>query len=415
MTALQHIVAAKEGRTTHNIEAMTLLVIYHLRSASSHGLWYMIGLAMRTCIDLGMHRRGYEQGLPSNVIQTRRRLFWTVYALERTIAISLGRPLSISERDVDVPFPATATHDPSPYQSSPNVSPHSSAPRPIYDTQLAIFLFQLRRIESRIYHSVYRADKPLAALRPKLDGLYHALDEWRSSLTAWQPPDSPVLAYPLLHYFRAVRMLLQPFLTLLQVSDPYYTLCLRAAGDICQTHKQLHQALDYGHSFIAVQTVFVAGVTLLYGLWTQANAVWSVSLADDIRACSLVLFVMSERAPWVRKYRDAFEMLVGAAMAKLRATEAGPASQAHPGQGQQMQPHPGHDSHQGNVEHREDPINSGGEGIGDMLGVNAATAGGGDGDTWRVVMELANWIDGDEQAQLWMPNFEHLQNLSGWQ
>jgi hypothetical protein len=38
----------------------------------------------------------------------------------------------------------------------------------------------------------------------------------------------------------------------------------------------------------------------------------------DIRACSLVLFSMSERSSWVRKYRDAFEILVNAAMTKLR-------------------------------------------------------------------------------------------------
>ncbi|KAI1769349.1 hypothetical protein GGR53DRAFT_461511 [Hypoxylon sp. FL1150] len=86
MTALQHMAAARDPRTMQNTEAMTLLVIYHLRSASGMGLWYMIGLAMRTCIDLGMHRKSYEKGLSPTIIQARWRLFRTVYSIERVIA-----------------------------------------------------------------------------------------------------------------------------------------------------------------------------------------------------------------------------------------------------------------------------------------------------------------------------------------
>lgn len=57
MTALQYISAARESNNSiNNIQAMTLLVLYNLRSPSNSGIWYMIGLAMRTCVDLGLHR-----------------------------------------------------------------------------------------------------------------------------------------------------------------------------------------------------------------------------------------------------------------------------------------------------------------------------------------------------------------------
>lgn len=413
---------------------MTLLVIYHLRSASGHGLWYMIGLAMRTCIDLGLHRKGYEQGLPNAEIQYRRRLFWSVYSLERTIAISLGRPVSISDRQLDVDLPAAVLEglSPSPSSSWPATTenyPPDSQERRSDNIEVAIFLFKLRRIESRIHHSVYRTDKTLAMLRPKLDGFYEALETWRISLLDTLPPSRHLLDYPLLHYYRAVRLLIQPFLTLLPASDPYYTLCLRAAGNICQTHKRLHQALEYGHSFIAVQTVFVAGVTLLYGLWTQGHRIWSVTLADDIRTCSLVLFVMSERSPWVRKYRDAFEVLVNAVMQKLgnvdsRLMEIAAAAQAQQSRtyrpwspGGQQEPRPEKrrrrsvDPGDGSDPAETTPYwASGGPGFGE-LGVEPNN--GQDGDVWRVVMELATWMDQDKTTTpMWMPNFEDLQNLS---
>lgn len=390
MAALQHIHAARESRTAQNIEAMTLLVIYHLRSASSHGIWYMIGLAMRTAIDLGLHRKDNEKGLDAQVAQKRRRLFWTVYTLERIIAISLGRPFSIPDRQIDVEMPDEGDR----VDGSAGDSSFAHA----------IALFKLRRIESRIQHSIYRADKPLASLQPKLETLHAELQRWRTTVMEPLPGDRN---YPTLHYNRAVRLLVQPFLALLPPADPYYHLCLRAAGDICQAHKRLHQSLDYGHSFIAVQTVFVAGITLLYGLWTQAHAVWSVALANDVRACSLVLFAMSERAAWVTRYRDAFEILVDAAMEKLQRgggsggggggaddglceKAAAVAAAAAAAAAQQVQ--------------------GAGEGAeGDDGGsrvIEPKDAAG----TWRMVEELASWIDQEQGTPVWMPAFDDLQS-----
>ena len=484
MAALQHILAARESRTTQNIEAMALLVLYHLRSPSSFGIWYMVGLAMRTSIDLGLHMRRNEDKLGSRgEIQRRRRLFWSVYALERTIAISMGRPFSIPDRQIDVELPEGDNKDGgSPEETSPGadrplsrgtssgcVSPRSGGPNgdarsyPAgWKTSLtpALFLFKLRRIESRIQHSVYRADKPLAALVPKLDQYHAELEAWKQELlrsplasasanhhnnhndgqgnnssSSSSSSHNAELNYMLLHYHRAVRLLVQPFLALLPPTDPYYARCLAAAGDICQAHKRLHQTLDYGHSFIAVQTVFVAGITLLYGLWTHPGRVWSVRLADDVRAASLVLFVMGERAPWVRKYRDAFELLVHAAMEKLQQRGADnevlrdAAETVEQGQPQQQQ-------------QTSDAVAAASE---DAAGANvdprlmAATAaaaappppppdqqppqqqgilsqmspGGDDHEAWRVVAELASWIDQDqERSPVWMPDFETLQSLS---
>ncbi|KAJ4396646.1 hypothetical protein N0V93_000867 [Gnomoniopsis smithogilvyi] len=137
-------------------------------------------------------------------------------------------------------------------------------------------------------------------------------------------------------------------------------------------------SLDYGHSFIAVQTVFVAGITLLHGIWTQGHIVWSVPLSNDVRACSLVLFAMTERAPWVAKYRDAFEILVDASMEKLQSGETKLCETAA-----------------AQVQNRQIPD----------------TEANGSAGTWRVVEELATWIDQGQGTPLWMPAFDNLQYL----
>ncbi|KAL2808814.1 fungal-specific transcription factor domain-containing protein [Aspergillus granulosus] len=335
ITALQQVPAMCETRSVENVEAMTLLVIYHLRSASSQGVWYMIGLAMRTAIDLGLHRKANEINLDPITAQMRRRLFWTVYYLERVVSMSLGRPFSIADRHIDLPLPIDVDDDvrdpallPPPSPPAPSSSPPSNSNSEtassnnhrITTLTFSRYLIKLRRIDSRIQHKIYRADRPLHSLRSKMNALFLELEEWKAS--ALQRFTGPDLDYPMLHYNRALRLLIQPFLPSLPLTDPYFHICLRAAGDICQTHKRLHQTLEYGHSFLAVQTVFMAGITLLYALWTHSDRVWSVRISNDIRACSTVLFVMGERATWVKKYRDAFELLVNAAMEKLQGSEA---------------------------------------------------------------------------------------------
>lgn len=270
---------------------------------------------MRTCIHLGMYLSRREAGLPASVIQRRRKLFWTVYSLERNVSIALGYPVSLPDRLIDVELPVMTGDGGEEDQR----------------LQQAVFIFQLRRIESRIHHSIYRNDRTLEQLLPKTAWHYQQLQEWKQSIVSSMSPypessgrnEPNRLDYLLLHYHRAIRLLIQPFLSILPCSNPYYKACLESAGQICQLHKGLHQNSDYGHSFIAVQTVFVSGVMLLYCLWIHGSDVWSIRLSNHLRACSSVLFVMGERTPWVRRYRDAFEALVAVTMARLEMQQGG--------------------------------------------------------------------------------------------
>ena len=394
-----------EARSVENIEAMVLLVVYHLRTASSHGMWYMIGLAMRTAIDLGLHRKANELNMHPFTVQLRRRLFWTVYYLERVVSMSLGRPFSISDRHIDLELPLDVDDD----VDDPALLALPQSATKTTSLTFAIYLIKLRRIDSRIQHKIYRADRPLTSLRPKMDALYLELEQWKDS--AFLRFSGLNYDYQMLHYNRAVRLLIQPFLPLLPITDPYYHICLRAAGDICQSHQRLHQTLEYGHSFLAVQTVFMAGITLLYALWTHTDQVWSVRMSNDIRACSTVLFVMGERASWVKKYRDAFELLVNATMEKLQGNETA----RNAGMAELMTAQHGGIS----LGHTESGTTSGEKLVPtNPTGLAPETTGNvfSADDTEhavRMALQLAPWIDQDESDPLWMPDFETLENLSG--
>jgi hypothetical protein len=101
-TALQHLDLMLELHDVRSIEVLLLLAIHSLRAPKGPGAWTYVGLAMRMCIDLGLHRR-MQRRKSANLaeIEMRKRLFWTTYCLDRQVSIVLGRPFAISDRDID--------------------------------------------------------------------------------------------------------------------------------------------------------------------------------------------------------------------------------------------------------------------------------------------------------------------------
>lgn len=363
ISALKHVSSAREASSIHNVEAMVLLILYHVRSESHYGLWHMAGLAMRTVIDLGLHREASTRHLSPFLAQLRRRLFWSLYALEGILASTLGRPLSLADCDIDQPLPLSIDDDDRTGGASPDYKPGPGQEAyPYTNMSQSILLFQLRRFESRVQRVIYRVDRPTSALLPKLYPLYSEIEAWRASI----PPEvmGSELDRPLLNYHKTMRLLIQPFLGMLNADDPYFQQCVVSAGQICQIHKRLHQSPEYGHSFIAVHTVFVAGITLLYCLWLGREKVWSFGVSNNLRACSCVLSIMGERAPWVRRYRDVYEGLVEATMTALETSD----EDVSRGEGQRL--------------------------MNNWSGLSLDELEVLDDGAWNMARELAGWIDG---------------------
>ncbi|THH06739.1 hypothetical protein EW146_g9520 [Bondarzewia mesenterica] len=67
--------------------------------------WILVGQAVRTAQDLGLHRSPRRLNLPSIESETRRKIWWGVYTLDRMLALALGRPLGIEDVDCDVELP----------------------------------------------------------------------------------------------------------------------------------------------------------------------------------------------------------------------------------------------------------------------------------------------------------------------
>ena len=221
----------------------------------------MIGLAMRTAIDLGLHREAHYTQIKPYQCQLRRRLFWTVYFLDRIVSVSLGRPVGIADQDIDTQMPLDLDESICDDNAIEQLlaRPPSLGPRPTSDLTMCMGLIKLKRIESQIQSNIYRVDKTIQALFPEVAPLQTQLSEWRKSMPSLTIAEND---YLLLQHNKAIRLLIQPFLNVLDPQDDLIQQCLVSSGQICQVFKRMFQRDSYGHSFISVHSIFIAGVTI---------------------------------------------------------------------------------------------------------------------------------------------------------
>lgn len=243
-----------ELRSLQSIEAMMLLIMYNLRIPNSSNIWYMIGLAMRTAIDLGLHRETNYLNLKPDESQRRRRLFWSVYVMDRSIARLLDRPFNIAEYDIDVGLPFDYQE---PYSEEQTLRRERHL-----RTSIAVFIPSIRliRLKSQIQTRVHRVDKEVSLLLPEINPLFSKLEEYRRSLqTDLSPMDKDWIS---MHWNNGILVLIQPFLGELPSDHELIRTCMKASGKMCQVFKALHQKGYIGFGYFLVSTLFKAGLTL---------------------------------------------------------------------------------------------------------------------------------------------------------
>lgn len=99
---------------------MLLLAGLALLRPVAPGLWYIIGVAVRLGIDLGLHfedndeakvkieagqQAAAERGRRQWTRDLRRRLWWCVYCFDRLVSTCVGRPFGITDQVVTTEFP----------------------------------------------------------------------------------------------------------------------------------------------------------------------------------------------------------------------------------------------------------------------------------------------------------------------
>ncbi|KAG9196056.1 hypothetical protein G6011_01177 [Alternaria panax] len=91
-----------------SVQVLLLLGLYSLPIDASGLSYIYLNLAIKVAIQNGMHRKVSRNVLDPRTKEIRRRIWWTVYCMERKIGIYHGRPISIVRSDIDADLPQSS-------------------------------------------------------------------------------------------------------------------------------------------------------------------------------------------------------------------------------------------------------------------------------------------------------------------
>ncbi|KAK3070260.1 hypothetical protein LTR53_010781 [Teratosphaeriaceae sp. CCFEE 6253] len=159
---------AAEGSSggLEELQAVLLLAGLALLRPVAPGLWYIIGVAVRLAVDLGLHSEELDVELDSSIVQAdqgepmppgvnrrqwardlRRRLWWCTYSFDRLVSTCVGRPFGISDQVVTTEFPSLL--DDKHITITGFLKPSSTIELPTYKL-VAHHYFRLRLLQSEI-------------------------------------------------------------------------------------------------------------------------------------------------------------------------------------------------------------------------------------------------------------------------
>ncbi|KAI9839892.1 MAG: hypothetical protein M1819_000084 [Sarea resinae] len=170
------------------IQAILLLVQYAMLDPHHFDSWTLIGAASRAMVDLGLHEDpSLEVKMSKGQLELRRRTYYSVYTLDRSISMAYARPFSFSDESTSVVLPCQSI-------SPSGLSPKSQLGLQPIDS--AVHLFRMRVIQSSLYQDLFKSGrKALVDPVPYIQRIYAEMTQWYRSL----PEDLPD---PIKKYFQ---------------------------------------------------------------------------------------------------------------------------------------------------------------------------------------------------------------------
>lgn len=155
-----------------SVQACLLLGIYTLPVDASGLAYIYLNLALKLAIQNGMHRKYPDESRDADVVETRNRVWWSVYTIEKRVGTFHGRPTSISSTDVDADFPV---HRPDLWSSTSQTDTAHILATLELNQQLSKMSREIAILRSVPKHEVPEGLKRLAQLHRELKTWWDAL------------------------------------------------------------------------------------------------------------------------------------------------------------------------------------------------------------------------------------------------
>ncbi|KXJ87276.1 fungal-specific transcription factor domain-domain-containing protein [Microdochium bolleyi] len=315
--ALEYLEAAFGYGDLAALEVIMLQVCYSFFNQLGPNTWFLVGLAARLAIGMGLHSASTYEGFPFDAVQKRKRLFFSIYMMDRLVSTALGRPFAIHDDDIDVevfskhrpwwdhadsfvkPFDDIDDQDVS-AASSPTTT---RMPDPFKPSLMAIplHILRLRRIASKIARLVYsnRHGAPpgtIAAQSPTIiqqqdqgeeiiQALHRELIDWRRGMPFPLPDTHPQVPHLSstwfdLNYYTHLAMLYRPSPLLPQPSASRVATLQDAAAMAIRQAGSMHRQRRFAYNWLNLLSVYTSALALIYATTARPESLSAV-LADS--------------------------------------------------------------------------------------------------------------------------------------
>lgn len=247
------------------LQGALLLALYLTMRPSTPGVWYVLGTALRICVDLGLHNEAFgKTPCDEFTLDKRRRLFWCTYLLDRQICFYLGRPTGIPNEYINTPFPS-AVDDLLIIPGKPIVGDISG---PSYKL-VSLLFFEIRQLQCEVQRILYENSelpRRFASISEWKQNMHERLQDWHASIPRLKQKLNCDfnLEFFYLNYNHTILRLfgLAPRAKAMTTRD--FSHVATAAKNLIGCYYHLYLSKSVNYTWAAVHNLFCAGTSYLY-------------------------------------------------------------------------------------------------------------------------------------------------------
>ncbi|KAH7121890.1 fungal-specific transcription factor domain-containing protein [Dactylonectria estremocensis] len=299
--------AAVLPNTIGGVQSILFLIQFATLNPSILDAWYLIGVGMRNCVDLGLHQDPSKSISPS-LLETRRRLWWSMYSFDRSMSLGCGRPTEIADAVITARLPSFKIES-----SATEVEVEGYLQR-----------YRVLHIQSLIYdrlNNMPNADK---------NSNKEIVVKLRAKLTAWRQDNSPLHSQTLVdsEWLMGKILLLRPCRRIPKRDRSELAELWESALGFVALYRQLVESNSIFYVQIASEKVYWTGLAMLYSYWrlretvdgeSDTTAIRPVDLWMAIQDVTFILRALSERWEDGKTLATEFEATSGRVVALMEA------------------------------------------------------------------------------------------------
>ncbi|ORY27908.1 hypothetical protein BCR39DRAFT_559802 [Naematelia encephala] len=263
-----------------------------------------------------------DETLPTHIRERRKRIFWSIYCMDRSISFTLNRPLTIKEEAIRMPLPTML----------PSVSgKHAAFMNPV---ELFRHTVLLRRLQGTIVTELYLPMRSKTDTSKIFANIRNEVDAWYDNIPESFPsPMGSVCKHPYLevNYRLLLVRLYSPSPILPRTSPAGMSVLRQSAYRVIEMYAASDDGYQMRKNYISVSHIVLACGALLYTLnegegdpihWNIRN--WRLSALHQVEVAEQLLSSFCRHLAYAKSFDQAFSQLTSAFKLRLREMDAPP-------------------------------------------------------------------------------------------